>query len=771
MVALLVVAALTVAAWVSDRPPSLGSASADGIDFSAERAWVHLERIATEPSPTGSEGNRRVRSYLVEQLEDLGLDVEVAEGVGAWTFRSHSEVGRVANVVGRLPGSDPTGRVILVAHYDTVVHSPGASDNKGPVAALLEVARVLTESPPLRNEVTFLFSDGEEPGLLGAAFFASMPEEVAQGGVVLNWEGYGNTGPSVLFQTSDGNAGLIEAFSRWVPHPVGDSGVAELFQFGSNNTDFTALRESGFIGLDISWIDGIAHYDDFTDTIENLNPASLQHHGESMLALVRGLGDSNLSTIDTGHSVTYFSVFGTVVSYPERWVWPLALAGIIAVAAVAAMARFRGEATLPKLLVGTGLMTIPLVAAPLVAVAMWQLLAALRPQYALLKLGDVGDTYRPGAFKVALVLLTFSVVVGWFLLWRRRIGALALGTGAVAVAALLGLAAAGPMPGLAYLGSLPALAGSAGLLAGMALYHRHQVWATVAVASAVTPGIMLTSLIGRAALATLGIAGGYGAAGCFALTGLAGMPLIAVALGGWPSRPTSPRPAWIPTLGFGLAVLLIGAGLIVDGFDEHRLERAHLVYLFDADNNTAVWVSEDATPHPWAAPLLPDEVRENPVSFPLPYRSQVRWAGPAVAADLQPPELTVTEHSIGADGAELRLHLRSPRQADLVVLQVGDLVREVSVSVGGKVTAVPPPRFREDTGDLEWPYELRFYNPPPEGFEVTLWIQRAELPRLAVSDITFGLAGLEGFTPRPPGLAPRSHVSIVSDSVVVGRSY
>jgi hypothetical protein len=172
-----------------------------------------------------------------------------------------------------------------------------------------------------------------------------------------------------------------------------------------------------------------------------------------------------------------------------------------------------------------------MVVASLAAIGLWQLLVALRAQYGALAFGDVGDTYRPAAFKAALVTVTLALVVGWFVLWRRRVGALALAIGAVVVVAALGVAAAGPMPGLSHLGSLPALAASVGLLSGILLAERHPVWAAGAVAAAGAPGVVLTSLMGRAALAAMGIAGGYGAAGCLAVTGLVAMPLLVMVLG------------------------------------------------------------------------------------------------------------------------------------------------------------------------------------------------------------------------------------------------
>jgi Peptidase family M28 len=96
------------------------------------------------------------------------------------------------NVVGRLPGSDPTlasESVVLSAHLDHVgLGEPvngdgdrvynGAMDNASGVAALLEVARSYQEKKVKpRRTVLFVAVTGEEKGLLGSRWFAARPPE------------------------------------------------------------------------------------------------------------------------------------------------------------------------------------------------------------------------------------------------------------------------------------------------------------------------------------------------------------------------------------------------------------------------------------------------------------------------------------------------------------------------------------------------------------------------------------------------------------------
>jgi acetylornithine deacetylase/succinyl-diaminopimelate desuccinylase-like protein len=105
-----------------------------------------VERIAGNGRhEVGSENNDAVREYLLRTLEGFGPRPAVQDAVAKDTDDEDLVVmGRVRNVVATLPGTAPTGRLFLVAHYDSVKAGPGASDDGAGVSSLLEVARALT---------------------------------------------------------------------------------------------------------------------------------------------------------------------------------------------------------------------------------------------------------------------------------------------------------------------------------------------------------------------------------------------------------------------------------------------------------------------------------------------------------------------------------------------------------------------------------------------------------------------------------------------------
>jgi hypothetical protein len=769
--ALVVLAVLIAWTKAAERPPSPVPACAPETKFSAERAWGHLERITgEEPTPIGSAGGDEIRDYLVDELAALGLDVEVQEGVGARTFDADTVAGRVENVVATLPGRDPTGRVFLAAHYDTTFGTPGASDDKAAVAAILETARALRSGERPRNDIVLLFTDGEEPGLLGAESFLEQHPYGAEGGVVLNWEATGNAGPSVLFETSAGNATLIREFAASVPHPVGEAAMAELYGLSSQNTDFTVFREEGFAGLNFAFIEGGAYYHNPRDTVANFDPASMQHHGANMLALARAFGEKDLSALDSDGNATYITLFGVVISYPAWLIWPLAGLAVVAVVALSFVARRHGLVTVPRLAGGMAAALIPLILAPVAAIGLWEVLLILRPSYAGMR-----DPYQPELYRWALAALTATILVGWYALLRRRIGAASMAVGALVWPAALGVVTACLAPGLSYYGSLSTTAASCGGLVALMIDERRAVWRVVALTAGAAPGVVILIVGATGTLAVMGIPMGAAGVFFFALAGLLVLPPVELmmprntteALESAYRRRTVRRWAILLPLAVALIVGLTVAALAVDRFEKNRPAPAHLMYVLDADAGTALWASEDDAPHEWSARYVTDRRAE--AEIPLPYRTVPEWSGRAPAVPLEAPELAVLGSRTDGDVTVLELRLSSHRSADVLALHADRPVQSANIAVADHPPVTSTPSYPEDAGAEEWPYELRFYDPPSDGIRVTLRFPSGQPLRVGLSDYTVGLEEIPGFTERPHDVDRSTLHS--SDLVIVGRTH
>lgn len=135
----------------------------------------HMEEIQAYDSEMYASPGQKVDPVVISEEADIVLH-KVTEYV------------YVPNVVGYLPGKDPELRhelLVLSAHLDHVgikggeIYN-GADDDGSGTSTILEIARVISELSkeeedlPRRSLLIF-FTNGEEKGLLGSAYYAEHP--------------------------------------------------------------------------------------------------------------------------------------------------------------------------------------------------------------------------------------------------------------------------------------------------------------------------------------------------------------------------------------------------------------------------------------------------------------------------------------------------------------------------------------------------------------------------------------------------------------------
>ncbi|WP_436970612.1 M28 family peptidase [Micromonospora avicenniae] len=748
------------------RPPAPRPADAPPGEFSADRAFRNVEVIAARPHPAGSAANDEVRAHVEQVLRGLGLETQVQDAVAPEAGQLSGAAGgatlaRVRNVVARLPGTDPTGRVFLVAHYDSVQSGPGGNDDAAGTSAVLEVARALATGPRPRNDIVFVLTDAEEACLCGASGFAAGHPLAADGGVVLNLEARGSTGPVIMFETSPRNAKLVDVFARAAPHPVGTSFAVEIYRALPNDTDFTAFMGHGFVGLNSAYIDGGAIYHTPLDTAAALDRASLQQHGDNALGMAREFGRIDLTDLTADGDDTYFPMPGGLVHYPGQLTVPLALLALAAVVALGWLVRRRGRADGHRLAAGLGLALVPIVAAPLAAQAFWALITTIRPGYA-----ELLDPYRPTWYRLAVLALATAVVFAWYALTRRRIGPAALAVGGLAWLALLGVVLAVLVPGGAYLASLPALVGA---LAGLvALGTRIDgPWPVVAVTAggAVAVVILLPTVV--LLFPALGMAMGGVAALVTVLLGLAVLPVVDLlhpqaggqrGLVALRARRLGALPALAATVA---ALVCAGVGLRVDRFDATHPAPTHLMYALDAGAGSARWLTDESDPQPWTSRYVdgPTSVSDFPALGDHLFRG-----GPAEPVNLPAPKVEILADSGAGGERTLRVRVTPQRPVRLASLHVDTTTATVlRAEVAGRPVPVTPRSGR-------WGFGVVLHAPPTEGFEVTLTVApKGERVDLRAMDASDGLAELPGFQPRPPDVGIVGSHS--SEMLAVARTY
>ncbi|MDT8319630.1 MAG: M28 family peptidase [Xanthomonadales bacterium] len=326
-VALLLISLLILAgALRSYSAPDPVAADASNLLFSAARAEAILRNLLQEnlPHVAGSPQNAVVRDRIAEQLRAAGYQPEIQS-------RYHCNVrngacGPVDNILAVKPGAEGKQALMLSAHYDSVWAGAGAADNGAGVAAVLEIARMAADFPPFVNDIVFLFSDAEELGLIGADAFAEHHPLFEKVRTVINLEARGVSGPSVMFETGQGNRSLIRVFSKNVERPVANSLAYEMYRRMPNDTDFSVYKRQGRSGLNFAFVQGVAGYHSTADNPERLDPGSLQHHGDNAWRMLQALGDRNLAQLPSREDAGYMDLFaGTLLHYPVSITGGLAL--------------------------------------------------------------------------------------------------------------------------------------------------------------------------------------------------------------------------------------------------------------------------------------------------------------------------------------------------------------------------------------------------------------------------------------------------------------
>jgi|TARA_R100000501_G_scaffold18412_1_gene38586 hypothetical protein len=365
---LLILAAAVALAIIGTTPPSPVAADAPANDFSAERAMNDVRQIARAPHPSGSAENDRVRAYLVGRLGDLGLTVttpritlddDAVAGLEAWLGKGRAPAEAV-NVLGVLAGRDRSlPAVALMAHYDSVPGSPGASDDATGVAAILEILRAVNASGTPQRDIIVLLTDAEEAGLIGArGFFRDHPLS-ARIGAIVNMEARGGGGRVSLFETSQANGATVERFADAVKRPAGTSLSVFIYRVLPNNTDLTPALQKDYAAYNLAFIGRPGLYHSPFATPDRLDRGSLQDMGDQTLDLVRSLSGGEPLPAPMP-DVVFFDVFGLfMVTYAPVFGWIMLAIGIGCYAGIAA-----GGASVRDLLRGLSAgIALPLLAA------------------------------------------------------------------------------------------------------------------------------------------------------------------------------------------------------------------------------------------------------------------------------------------------------------------------------------------------------------------------------------------------------------------------
>jgi len=290
--ALLAVCAGVLLGFWALLPPRPAGLNAPG--FSALRARRDIDVIAKAPHTAWDPPSLvPVRDHIRGRLAAMGLTVTTNRYGPIQDAFGHTCT--LENLAASIPGRSGSC-LLLVSHFDSAPKkrpkeeegSCGAGDDGYGVATMLEIAGLLTASKaPLENGIRFLFTDGEETGLLGAR--AEMERNLGayqDVNLVINLEARGIKGPVVMFETGRNNLASLRMYRR-AHRAFAYSFAVDVYRRMPNGTDLTEFINKGFSGLNFAVLEDLSYYHTPRDNPANISLGSLQHYGEQVLPVVR----------------------------------------------------------------------------------------------------------------------------------------------------------------------------------------------------------------------------------------------------------------------------------------------------------------------------------------------------------------------------------------------------------------------------------------------------------------------------------------------------
>jgi len=273
--------------------------------FDGERALALVEtQVGFGPRVPGMPGHEAQAAWMIARLDSLAGEV-VADSF-VHTAADGSEL-RLVNVLGRFR-PELTRRILFLAHWDTrptsdqasdsaqkLLPVPGANDGGSGTAVLLELARLLSESPPPMG-VDILLVDGEDygPGVddmfLGSIRYAqSLPEEGRPiYGLLLDM--VGDADP--LFPVEANSAEFASIVVRKVWRAAARLGYQDYFPEGVGarlTDDHIPLIQAGLPTaeiIDFSYGPGNAYWHTPEDNLAHVSAQTLEIVGEVMAELI-----------------------------------------------------------------------------------------------------------------------------------------------------------------------------------------------------------------------------------------------------------------------------------------------------------------------------------------------------------------------------------------------------------------------------------------------------------------------------------------------------
>lgn len=622
-------------------------------EFSTERALNQVEIIAQKPHYVGSTNHELVANYLKLELNRIGLETSTQEG---FTLNDKGLLVKSKNILARIKGTNNTKALLLLSHYDSAPHSfsKGASDDASGVATILEGIRAfLYAKQPHKNDIIILFSDAEELGLNGAALFVNKHPWAKDVGLVLNFEARGSSGPSyMLMETNKGNQALVKEFSNAkATYPVSNSLMYSIYKMLPNDTDLTVFREQGNIqGFNFAFIDGHYNYHTQQDDIQHLNKTTLAHQGTYLMPLLKYFSNIDLNATSSTQDDVYFSIPFSFISYPFDWVMPMTLIALGLLILFIFIGKAKRLITFREIFKGFVPLLGSIIIAGLVTFLGWKIVLQFYPQYSdLLN----GFTYNGHAYIGAFVTLSIAICFAFYHHFSEAKSTMNHFVSPLLLWIIINAAIANSLTGAGFL-IIPVYFGI--LLFGIYVFTQHYslgmnllfgIPALVIVSPFIVMfpiGLGLKILFGSAILTVLTFGLLLPIFGSFVKKGAWTMFFFAVSIG-----------------------FFIYAGYH-SGYEHGKAKSNSLLYVYNANNNSALWTTYDVNLDDWTKSYLGEKNQKavglNSLPLASKYNSGFTYSAIAPVVDIPKPTISFVRDSVIGNKRFLKIKITPNRKVN-----------------------------------------------------------------------------------------------------------
>lgn len=240
---------------------------------------------------------------VIQQVEQQPVQLETLRGqVDLAVSLEHQAGLKGANVVGYLPGTDPSaGYFIVGGHYDHLgvdvdgATYPGGYDNASGVAVMLEVARVLALDHPGPG-ILFVAWDAEEEGLIGSSIMANALPLPARNLIgVINVDTLGDSSGSWLIRHNEAAAGLATSLAS----EATELGLAVAKAAATGGSDEQSFVRAGLPALRLTDARPPESMHATSEDVRTVDAAQLAKAAQAIIAVIDGWESGSGSTAAT----------------------------------------------------------------------------------------------------------------------------------------------------------------------------------------------------------------------------------------------------------------------------------------------------------------------------------------------------------------------------------------------------------------------------------------------------------------------------------------